>query len=77
MADDVTLSCSNTQITPSRQYALINIHVANIPKVVWDSRVGLAVRRQAGKLKDLGSIPFRLSFLFFLAFMLLTSTEAG
>ena len=25
---------------------------------------GLAVRRQAGKRKDLGSIPLRLSFLF-------------
>ena len=28
------------------------------------SRFGLAVRRQAGKRKDLGSIPLRLSFLF-------------
>ena len=28
------------------------------------SRFGLAVRRQAGKQKDLGSIPLRLSFLF-------------
>ena len=28
------------------------------------SRFGLAVRRYAGKRKDLGSIPLRLSFLF-------------
>ena len=28
------------------------------------SRFGLAVRRSAGKRKDLGSIPLRLSFLF-------------
>ena len=28
------------------------------------SRCGLAVRRQAGKRKDLGSNPLRLSFLF-------------
>ena len=28
------------------------------------SRFGLAVRRQAGKRKDLGSIPRRFSFLF-------------
>ena len=28
------------------------------------SRFGLAVRRQAGKRNDLGSIPLRLSFLF-------------
>ena len=28
------------------------------------SRFGLAVRRKAGKRKDLGSIPLRLSFLF-------------
>ena len=28
------------------------------------SRFGLAVRRQAGKQKDLGSTPLRLSFLF-------------
>ena len=28
------------------------------------SRLGLAVRRLAGKWKDLSSIPFRLSFLF-------------
>ena len=28
------------------------------------SRFGLAVRRQAGKRKDFGSIPLRLSFLF-------------
>ena len=28
------------------------------------SRFGLAVRRQVGKRKDLGSIPLRLSFLF-------------
>ena len=28
------------------------------------SRFGTAVRRQAGKRKDLGSIPLRLSFLF-------------
>ena len=27
------------------------------------SRFGLAVRRYAGKQKDLGSVPFRLSFL--------------
>ena len=27
------------------------------------SRTGLAVRRKAGKRKDLGSIPLRLSFL--------------
>ena len=32
--------------------------------VVSVSRFGLAVRRQAGKRKDLDSIPFRLSFLF-------------
>ena len=29
-----------------------------------ESRFGLAVRRWAGKRKDLGSIPLRLSFLF-------------
>ena len=29
-----------------------------------ESRFGLAVRRYAGKQKDLGSIPLRLSFLF-------------
>ena len=54
MTDDITLSSSNTLITSSCQCALINIHVANIPKVVWDNRAGLSARRQAGKLKDLG-----------------------
>ena len=29
-----------------------------------ESRFGLAVRREAGKRKDLGSVPLRLSFLF-------------
>ena len=33
-------------------------------KETYVSRFGLAVRRQAGKRKDLGSIPLRLSFLF-------------
>ena len=32
--------------------------------VHYVNRFGLAVRREAGKRKDLGSIPFRLSFLF-------------
>ena len=31
---------------------------------VFVSRFGLAVRRKAGKRKDLGSIPLRFSFLF-------------
>ena len=35
---------------------------ANDEQIV--SRFGLAVRRKAGKRKDLGSIPLRLSFLF-------------
>ena len=32
--------------------------------IFLESRFGLAVRRKAGKRKDLGSIPLRFSFLF-------------
>ena len=39
-------------------------HVYLLTRTGGVSRFGLAVRRYAGKRKDLGSIPLRLSFLF-------------
>ena len=48
------------------QVPALNTTVPNKPYCFTKpvSRFGLTVRRQAGKWKDLGSIPLRLSFLF-------------
>ena len=50
----VRIACSQShQYSKPREDTDLNVN-----------RFGLAVRRQAGKQKGLGSIPFRLSFLF-------------
>ena len=55
-------TCNTTIICPkmSPEYTIIPCTVSRL----FVSRFGLTVRRYAGKRKDLGSIPLRLSFLF-------------
>ena len=67
----VVLSCStplsrSTIFTEALPIKPDDSSVFNFKAIVYSrvSRFGLAVRRYAGKRKDLGSIPLRLSFLF-------------
>ena len=52
------------QLSPGLRVTVYKVHKLHLRYMSNVSRFGLAVRRYAGKRKDLGSIPLRLSFLF-------------
>ena len=59
----MTILCDMHSFMPVGVFMYLSMNVF-LPGCLFVSRFGLAVRRKAGKQRDFGSNPLRLSFLF-------------